>query len=226
MRRCATHHVHGDFRWIRLAPCSPYSARLIHIWWNEPSDERIDPPVCIGVGVALCWCWLVLGVGGGSVVSVGIGGSLFVLAGVACAQKRKRGAAAHTREAKRCCDRLGQKAAARDIRARAPRRTDPRREAPLRRVHRRRDADLRAARRERGELALEALARVGHERAAAGERGAAPELAAHVGVAAVDRVLGEDCVYLLMAFCWCCYLFWRVVLQVDSGSLVSVLCLR
>ena len=150
------------------------------------------------VGVALCWCWLVLGVGGGSVVSVGIGGSLFVLAGVACAQKRKRGAAAHTREAKRCCDRLGQKGRCeRHKSASAARRTDPRREAPLRRVDRRRDADLRAARRERGELALEALARVGHERAAASERHAAPELAAHVGVAAVDRVLGEDCVYLL-----------------------------
>ena len=94
-------------------------------------------------------------------------------------------------------------------------RTDPGGKPLLRRVDRRVDLDA-ALRRRRRELALEALARVGHERAAAGEHDARPEILAHllVGRRGVDRPLDERCCrlrecYVCVCVCvacvvWCC----------------------
>ena len=87
-------------------------------------------------------------------------------------------------------------------------RTDPGGKPLLRRVDRRVDLDA-ALRRRRRELALEALARVGHERAAAGEHDARPEILAHllVGRRGVDRPLDERCCRLRECYvcvCVCC----------------------
>jgi hypothetical protein len=37
--------THGHLRWMRLGPCSSYSALDSHICWNEPSDARMEPPM-------------------------------------------------------------------------------------------------------------------------------------------------------------------------------------
>lgn len=36
--------IHGHFLSIIIAPCSSNSCLLIHIYWNDPRELKIDPP--------------------------------------------------------------------------------------------------------------------------------------------------------------------------------------
>lgn len=36
--------TYGLLRWMSAAPCSAYSCRDSHSWWNDPRQPRMDPP--------------------------------------------------------------------------------------------------------------------------------------------------------------------------------------
>ena len=36
--------AYGLLRWMSAAPCSAYSCRDSHSWWNDPRQPRMDPP--------------------------------------------------------------------------------------------------------------------------------------------------------------------------------------